>query len=192
MQIISDVGEEVCDPTFARRIREVSGENLERCYQCLTCSSGCPVAYTMDYRPNQMMRMVQLGLKDRALKSSTIWICLSCHACEARCPNEIDIVKVMDALRQTSWEEGVDSQKSIHIFHNTFLGRIKSLGRVHELLLIMIHMIKSGDIFKFNKKLLGDVMLGMKMFLRRKLSILPHQIKGVKKVKEIFKATERA
>jgi len=192
MQIITDVGKEAGDPSFARRIQEVSGEHLERCYQCLTCSSGCPVAYTMDYRPNQMIRMVQLGLKDRALKSSTIWICLSCEACAARCPNEIDIVKVMDALRQASWAEGVDSQKNIHIFHNNFLGRISSLGRVHELLLIMFHMIKSGDLFKVNKKLFGDIILGMKMFLRRKLSIIPHRIKGVKNVKEIFKATERA
>lgn len=192
MRLFTDVGEEACDLSFARKIEEVSGANFERCYQCLTCSSACPVAYTMDYTPNQIIRMVQFGMRDRALRSSTIWICLSCQACEARCPNEIDIIKVMDALRLQSWEEGVDTQKSIHILHDTFRGSIKSLGRVSELLLIMISMIKSGDIFRLNKKLLDDMILGMKMFWRRKLPILPHRIKGVNKVKEIFKATDRA
>ena len=56
------------------------------------CSDGCPVAYVMDYYPNQIIHMVRLGLKDKILNSTTIWLCASCETCATRCPNEIDIV----------------------------------------------------------------------------------------------------
>jgi hypothetical protein len=49
-------------------------------------------------------------------------------------------------------------------------------------------MLTSGDIFKF-KKLFSDMILGLKMFLRGKLTILPGKIKGVAEVKRIFQLT---
>ena len=58
----------------------------------------------MDYKPNQVMQMVSLGMKDRLLSSKTIWVCASCYTCSTRCPNDIDIAGVMDWLRQTALE----------------------------------------------------------------------------------------
>jgi Fe-S oxidoreductase len=37
--------------------------------------------------------------EDRLLSSHDIWLCASCETCGTRCPNEIDISRVMDALR---------------------------------------------------------------------------------------------
>ncbi|MGE5254876.1 MAG: heterodisulfide reductase subunit C, partial [Planctomycetaceae bacterium] len=31
---------------------------VQDCYQCQKCSAGCPVAFAMDYKPNQVMQMV--------------------------------------------------------------------------------------------------------------------------------------
>ena len=61
----------------------------------------------MDYKPNQVMQMVSLGMKDRLLACKTIWICASCYTCSTRCPNEIDVAGVMDWLRQTALKENV-------------------------------------------------------------------------------------
>jgi CO dehydrogenase/acetyl-CoA synthase alpha subunit len=55
----------------------------------------CPVAFAMDYKPNQICRW-SLGMKERVLSSKTIWVCASCYTCSTRCPNDIDIAKVMD------------------------------------------------------------------------------------------------
>ena len=41
------------------------------------------------------MRAVQMGLKDEALKNRSLWLCLSCSTCSARCPNNIDVAAVM-------------------------------------------------------------------------------------------------
>jgi heterodisulfide reductase subunit C len=61
---------------FLEQVEEASSQKVRVCYQCGKCSAGCPVAYAMDLLPNQVMRLVQLGLQDEALSCSTIWLCL--------------------------------------------------------------------------------------------------------------------
>ena len=113
------------DSIFLHQVEEKGGEKVSLCYQCAKCSSGCPVTFAMDYLPHVILRMVQLGLKDRVLNSSTIWVCASCETCTTRCPNDIDIAHIMDTLRQTSLREGIKpSQKNIPIFHAAFLSSI--------------------------------------------------------------------
>ncbi len=81
------------------KIEEISGQNVFDCYQCGICSSGCPVTDYMDYSPNQVMRLVQLGCVDEILNSRTIWICSTCLQCSTRCPKGIEVAQVMEALR---------------------------------------------------------------------------------------------
>ena len=94
------------DKTFRDHVIETAGEEIFDCYQCYKCSAGCPVSYTMDLLPHQIIRSVLFGRKEKVLSSSTIWICASCETCTTRCPNEIDIAKVMDVLRQIQCESG--------------------------------------------------------------------------------------
>jgi heterodisulfide reductase subunit C len=54
----------------------------------------------MDILPNQVIRYVQLGLKDELLKPESCWACASCLTCNARCPKGIKIAEVMEAVRQ--------------------------------------------------------------------------------------------
>jgi len=97
------------DSTFKHFVEERSGEDLRRCYYCLKCTAGCPSAPAMPYGPAQMVRMVQLGLKDDLLESPSIWFCLQCETCGARCPNEISIAGLTQALRQIAIEEKGDA-----------------------------------------------------------------------------------
>ena len=54
----------------------------------------------MDISPTQVVRLVQLGAIEKIVSSNTFWICSTCFNCEVRCPREINIPKVMEALRQ--------------------------------------------------------------------------------------------
>ena len=188
IRLASQKGREECNLSFAQEVKEKSQAHLERCYQCIACSSGCPVAYAMDYPPHQILRMTQFGLKDRVINSSTIWLCASCETCATRCPNDIDIVRVMDILREIALREGRTQETKLPLFHATFLSGIKGKGKVHELSLILRYTLTSGDIFKF-KKLFSDMILGLKMFLKGKLAILPRKIKRLEQVKRIFQLT---
>jgi len=84
---------------FAKKVAEISGQDINLCYQCGKCSAGCPMSFAMDLLPNQIMRLVQLGLQEEIGNSKTIWLCASCLTCTARCPKGVDISRVMEALR---------------------------------------------------------------------------------------------
>lgn len=189
IRLASHLGDESCDLDFAQEVKEKSQAHLERCYQCLICSSGCCIAFAMDYTPNQIIRMVQFGLKERVMSSSAIWVCASCEVCATRCPNEIDIVRVMDTLRELALKEEGVKKGNIPKFHFTFLERIRSRGKVHELSLVLGYFITSGYIFKI-RQMSGDIILGLRMFLKGKLALLPGKIKGLEEIRRIFKLTE--
>lgn len=190
VSLATQKGRETADPAFAREVMEKSGAHLERCYQCVACSSGCPFAFAFDYAPHQLLRMVQLGLKDRVLDSTTVWLCASCETCATRCPNDIQIVHVMDTLRERSLSEGRTGQTRLPLFHRIFLSGIRSNGKIHELSLILRYTLASGDLRKV-KKLSRDALMGARMFAKGKLVVLPDRIKGMTQIRRIFQETEK-
>jgi len=96
------------DSKFKYEISKMhGGEKLMRCFQCGTCTSDCPIARFSDtYRPRQIIRMTQLGLKDRVLNSDTLWLCASCFTCTDRCPQDVEVASVIRVLRNLAAERG--------------------------------------------------------------------------------------
>lgn len=171
--------------SFLSEVMELSGQNLQACYQCQKCSAGCPVAYAMDILPNQILRHIQYEHREKVLGSKTIWICASCYTCSVRCPNDIDIARIMDSLREMALRSGVPpGEKEIPLFHSVFLDTIRSKGRIHELSLILQFKSKTKDFFK-------DAALGWKMYRKGKIKLLPSKFGGGKEIQEIFKGFEK-
>ncbi|MBM4447813.1 MAG: heterodisulfide reductase [Chloroflexi bacterium] len=171
------------DKSFSEQVKEASGTEIGRCYQCLTCSLGCPSAFAMDYLPHQIVKMVQLGLRQPVLSSATIWVCADCQTCATRCPNEVNLVKIMDVLRETSLREGLAREHGVTDFHRIFLDNIRRWGRQHELSLIIKLKLKTRDPF-------SDLSAGVKMMLKGKLKLLPARFREIGKVRDIFKGAE--
>ena len=96
------------DPNFKYEIAKMpGGEKLMRCFQCGTCTSDCPIARFSDtYRPRQIIRMTQLGLKERVLNSDTLWLCASCFTCTDRCPQDVEVASVIRVLRNLAVQQG--------------------------------------------------------------------------------------
>ncbi|MDP2793015.1 MAG: 4Fe-4S dicluster domain-containing protein [Sulfurisoma sp.] len=86
---------------FVRQVEKISGQKLLACYQCGKCSAGCPMAPHMDMLPNQIIRLAQLGMEEKLLASNAIWICVSCMTCNTRCPKDVRIAEVIEAIRAT-------------------------------------------------------------------------------------------
>jgi heterodisulfide reductase subunit C len=182
------------DRKFREAIVERAGEEIFACYQCSKCSAGCPVAFAMDLLPHQVIRSVLFLKKEKVLSSRTIWICASCETCTTRCPNEIDIAKLMDVLRQMQRESGGKPyEPRVPLFHAVFLNAIKRSGRIHELSMLRTYLLKSGDAREKLKtgEWKNDVKLGLKMFLRGKLKVLPSRCGSVKEVRKIFARAEK-
>jgi len=177
------------DFLFLREVEKESGEKVSLCYQCRKCSSGCPVAFAMDYPPDVILHMVHLGLRDRVLSSRTIWVCLSCETCTTRCPNDIDIAGVMDALRQIALREGrvAPAVREIPKFYQAFLGSIKAGGRVHEVRMLAMYMLRTNLLAKFlSGELLEQARLGWGMLRRGKLKLRPKRIRQTQEIKKLF------
>lgn len=103
--------------SFIDKVKLLTGEDTDLCYQCGVCSSSCPMSSEMDMLPSTIMRFIQLGIED-VLKSEAIWMCNSCFTCQARCPRGIDVAKIMEALRQINLRKGLDYVKFSNIPKN--------------------------------------------------------------------------
>jgi len=93
---------------LVEKIALISGENFNKCYQCGNCSSGCPSVSMMDILPNQILMNLISGNIHRVLNSKTIWVCVSCYQCASRCPQSIDIARIMEALRIINLRANID------------------------------------------------------------------------------------
>lgn len=168
------------EPKFLRQLEALSHEDIRRCYYCLKCTAGCPTAYAMDYGPATVLKLAQMGQKETLLRSSAIWLCVGCETCWTRCPNGIAAGHVMDALKQMSVREGVaPGQRRILVLHKQFLASIRWFGRVHELSMLALYKVLSGDLFT-------DLDLGVRMLLKGKIPILPGPIRKVGSVRSLF------
>ena len=167
--------------SFAWEVQRRSGENLLRCFYCQKCTAGCPTAYAMDYKPAQVLKMIQLGMKEPLLRSSAPWLCVGCETCGTRCPNEIRLGPVMDALKHMALDAGHSPPEAkVYALHRSFLDNIQFFGRLHEVTMLAEYKLRSMD-------LLSDLDLGALLLLKGKLSILPERIKGLGEVKELFR-----
>jgi len=153
---------------LARRVQDELGENVYLCYQCVKCTSGCPVAEFFDWQPNQIMRALQLGQEDIALGSQTPWLCACCQTCTTRCPQGLNIAAIMDFLTREALARGYKPMvPKVRIMNEAFLREVRLWGRAYELGLMAEMKLRTGD-------LLSDLDLGIKMISHRKFPFLPH------------------
>ena len=172
---------------FIEKVSVESGQPVQKCYQCGKCTAGCPMAFAMDYTPNQVIHMVQLGLKEDLLRSKAIWLCATCHTCTTRCPCNIEITKVMEILRAMAGKMGTappGRAKNVEIFYDSFLNTVEKYGRTFEVELTLQYNLKS-------KKLFNNAELGLPMLQRGKLKFSPSRIKGKNEIARMFSEVRR-
>lgn len=164
---------------FLNKLEDM-GIDAKACYQCGRCSSGCPVSDFFDLSVMEVVRMASYGFEEDLLKSKTIWLCAACETCASRCPNDIEIAHLMDVLRELALRKGIAPAESrVPVFHDCFLNSIKRWGRAYEVGMIGAYKFRSKDYA-------GDMKLGMNMFMKGKLSLFPHSIKGKSEIRLIF------
>jgi heterodisulfide reductase subunit B2 len=170
----------VINPGLARRIQEELGQNVFLCYQCVKCTSGCPVGEFFDWQPNQIMRAVQLGQEDIALQSQTPWLCAACQTCTTRCPQGLDIAAIMDFLTREAVERGYEPAiPEVNVFSEAFMREVRLWGRAYEPGLMVEMKLRNP------RHLLDDLDLYTKMLRKRKVNFVPTLARYPNKVKPV-------
>jgi heterodisulfide reductase subunit C len=144
----------------------------------------------MDIKPHQVVRLVQLGQKEKLLESSAIWICLSCEMCSTYCPNEIDVAGLMDHLKNSVMaSRRPPAEYEIAAFHEVFLDVLRRNGRISDLQLMQRfkwkilthgHLPPKGEVVK-------DLSLALDLLKRKRLRLLPERSRAAAEIQRIIR-----
>lgn len=94
------------DHEFQRRITSAVPET-GRCFTCGSCTAVCPeTLLDANHDPRRFIRLVNLGLREPAFADSFKDLCATHYRCLSRCPQGVNINKIMNALRELAQEDG--------------------------------------------------------------------------------------
>lgn len=103
---------------------EIVKEDLERiksCFQCGTCTGGCPSGRRTALRTRILIRKALLGL-DEVLSEPDLWLCSTCYTCYSRCPRAVPVTDIIIKLRNLATQKKhiITAHKSLtHLLLNT-------------------------------------------------------------------------
>jgi heterodisulfide reductase subunit C len=82
-------------------------ELLYECYQCARCTGSCPAAIVVEgFNPrNLLLKFSRLGM-EAAVSDEKLWCCTTCHVCEDRCPQMIDVADLLMKLMNEAAQRG--------------------------------------------------------------------------------------
>lgn len=62
------------------------------------CSWAAPLAAAMENAEGVLQQIIrpELGQPDLALGSQTLWLCVGCQTCAARCPCNVELPRIME------------------------------------------------------------------------------------------------
>ncbi|MFH0800191.1 MAG: 4Fe-4S dicluster domain-containing protein [Pseudomonadota bacterium] len=174
------------DLSFLEEVRAIpGGEKIVDCIQCGTCSGSCPTSYLMEDSPRNLFYKIRAGLREEVLKSPDIWLCTSCYFCYVRCPKNIKVTDIMYALKRLSSKERFSLQwRGFHLA-KSFMKVVNRYGRNNEMELLLRFFLKTNPF-----ALLKNMTIGLRLWLKGRLPLTAHKIKGRKQFRAIVMKAE--
>lgn len=84
--------------------------SLSYCYQCSTCSGGCPVALITNgkYNPRKIIEEAILGLQEKLVEKQepNPWLCSTCQKCVELCPQKVELTEIFTLIKNLCFERG--------------------------------------------------------------------------------------
>jgi heterodisulfide reductase subunit C len=83
--------------------------SLSYCYQCSTCSGGCPVALLTEgkYNPRKIIEEAILGLQEKLVEKQepNPWLCSTCQKCVELCPQNVELTEIFILIKNLCFEK---------------------------------------------------------------------------------------
>jgi heterodisulfide reductase subunit C len=98
---------------FKQRVMK-EAKSAAACFICGSCTAVCPeTLFDPDNDARRFIRKVNLGLRDAALADEFKDICATHFRCLSRCPQGVQISKIMNAIKQCAVEDGYSYPASL-------------------------------------------------------------------------------
>ncbi|NMC19595.1 MAG: 4Fe-4S ferredoxin [Thermogutta sp.] len=88
------------DPRFHEELAAFGCHDFTQCMNCGNCTAVCALSENKTAFPRKVIRYVQLGLKDKLLKSPEPWLCYYCGECSQTCPRQANPGEAMMSVRR--------------------------------------------------------------------------------------------
>ena len=167
---------------FLREVMDATpgDSRLNMCIQCGTCGGSCPAGPEMDHTPRRLFAMIRSGLRDAVLRSNTAWYCVSCYFCTSRCPQDIPITDIMYSLKRLAIRDGLAKGSHAPALAKTFTDLVERFGRSYEVGIATLYLArhKPTSVLKMGP-------MGLSMFAKGRLAILPTKIRQVDQLQAI-------
>lgn len=186
MKLVASLTSKRARSSFTKEVMKMrGGENILDCIQCGICTGSCPTRFAMDYSPMQIIKMVHLGMREKVLSSSTIWVCSTCYTCATRCPRAVNLTSLMMSLRNLAIRQNFVAETAVKPkFHKSFFEIVNKYGRLYEpeLLTKILKKTDFGSLFH-------NVSLGWRLWRKGKLQLYAPKIKQTTDLFNILEGT---
>jgi len=158
------------------------GERIVHCLQCGSCGGSCPSGPDMQHTTRTLFALINANKREEVLRSNTMWYCVSCYLCTTRCPQKIPITEIMYGLKRMAIAEGMASESDAPALARTFTDMVERFGRSYEIGIATLYhgLTRPLAAMKMGK-------MGLAMFTRGRMNILPTKIKNVAQLQAIIK-----
>lgn len=158
-----------------------NGEKLTHCLQCGSCGGSCPNGGDMQHTPRTIFAMIAADQRQEVLTANTMWYCVSCYLCTARCPQEIPITEIMYALKRLAIREHLYQDTDAPALAKTFTDFVEGYGRSFEFGLASRYHLLNRPLGMWKM-----VPMGFQMFTRGRISLKPTKIKNIEQLRKII------
>ncbi|MGB9590847.1 MAG: heterodisulfide reductase, partial [Candidatus Hydrothermia bacterium] len=135
----------------------------------------------MDYMPRRLVALARENLKNDVLGSQAIWLCSSCYACTARCPQNIKITDIMYAFKRKALVYKYFPPKfPTAVLAKEFFEAARKNGRVSDIA-VAINLVMKTNPFKA----LSMASIGINLMRTGRFHLKAQKIKGAKELQTI-------
>jgi quinone-modifying oxidoreductase subunit QmoC len=139
------------DPNFLQELRDYGAVGIEKCFNCGNCTAICPLTSDEHPFPRNMIRLTQVGMKDRLLSSTDAWHCYYCGDCSDTCPKGAEPAETMMAMRRwltAQYDRSGHSAKLYTSSKATWLAVLR-FSLVPVVLLVIFHVLNALGVINF-------------------------------------------
>jgi ferredoxin len=129
------------DPDLLLEIKQYGAVDIEKCFNCGNCTAICPLT-SDDYPfPRNMIRLMQIGFRDRLKSSLDPWMCYYCGDCSVTCPKQAEPGETMMAMRRwlTAQYDWTGLAKKFYTSEIWAIGSMIIVGLSVVLLIFLLH-----------------------------------------------------